>query len=239
MAERARRRAAALGKPDGVAIGLGATASLASDRPKRGDHRCHIAVATAAATDLTSIVLEKGLRDRAGEEGLVARAITLCLARGCEIPAPSPSSLLAPGEGCTHTSLPSTLSARRAFCWGRSTASPRAGWPARVVCTPHSAAVLPAPSTRGTTDTRAWRRRRRRSSGRPFTSSCPCSTWTSRHSPPPRSGGASISSPGGPRWSWDTGPHLPREVPHLSERHVRDRGRHGGASRGRPILRSQ
>jgi nicotinic acid mononucleotide adenylyltransferase/nicotinamide mononucleotide (NMN) deamidase PncC len=106
MAERARRRAAALGKPDGVAIGLGATASLASDRPKRGDHRCHIAVATAAATDLTSIVLEKGLRDRAGEEDLVARAITLCLARGCDIPAPPPSSLLAPGERSTHTSLP-------------------------------------------------------------------------------------------------------------------------------------
>ena len=108
MAERARRRAAALGKPDGVPIGLGATASLASDRPKRGDHRCHIAVATAAATDLTSIVLEKGLRDRPGEEDLVARAITLCLARGCDIPAPPPSSLLAPGERCTHTSLPAS-----------------------------------------------------------------------------------------------------------------------------------
>ena len=34
MAERARTRAAALAKPDAVPIGLGATASLASDRPK-------------------------------------------------------------------------------------------------------------------------------------------------------------------------------------------------------------
>jgi nicotinamide mononucleotide (NMN) deamidase PncC len=110
MAARAHRRAAALGKPDGVPIGLGATASLASDRPKRGDHRCHIAVATAAATSLTSIVLEKGLRDRAGEEDLVARAITLCLARGCDIMAPPSSSLLAPGERWTHTSLPASSS---------------------------------------------------------------------------------------------------------------------------------
>jgi hypothetical protein len=108
MAERAHWRAAALGKPDGVPIGLGATASLASDRPKHGDHRCHIAVVTTAGTDLTSIVLEKGQRDRPGEEDLVARAITLCLARGCDIPAPSPETLLAPGERCTHTTLPSS-----------------------------------------------------------------------------------------------------------------------------------
>jgi nicotinamide mononucleotide (NMN) deamidase PncC len=105
MAERARTRAAVLAKPDRVPIGLGATASLASDRPKHGDHRCHIAVATAAGTDLTFIVLEKGRRDRPGEEDLVAHAITLCLARGCDVAAPSPSSLLAPGDRWTQTSM--------------------------------------------------------------------------------------------------------------------------------------
>jgi nicotinic acid mononucleotide adenylyltransferase/nicotinamide mononucleotide (NMN) deamidase PncC len=108
MAERARRRAAVLAKRDGVPIGLGATASLASDRPKHGNHRCHIAVATGAATYLTSIVLEKGLRDRPGEEDLVAHAITLCLARGCDVAAPSPSSLLAPADRLTETTLPSS-----------------------------------------------------------------------------------------------------------------------------------
>src|SRR5215813_6821106 len=41
MAERARERAAALARPDARPIGLGATASLVSDRPKQGDHRCH------------------------------------------------------------------------------------------------------------------------------------------------------------------------------------------------------
>jgi Cytidylyltransferase-like len=107
MAERARRRAAVLAKPDAVPIGLGATASLASDRPKRGDHRCHIAVVTAAASSLTSLVLEKGRRDRAGEEDLVTCAVTLCLARACGVAAPSPQSLLMPGEGSRHTSWPS------------------------------------------------------------------------------------------------------------------------------------
>jgi len=108
MAERAHRRAAVLARPDAVPIGLGATASLVSDRAKHGDHRCHIAVATAAATSLTSFVLEKGRRDRPGEEDLVARAITLCLAESCGVPAAPPSSLLAPGERCTRTWPPST-----------------------------------------------------------------------------------------------------------------------------------
>src|SRR5262249_34253164 len=45
MAVRARERAAALVGATGAAlVGLGVTASLASDRPKRGDHRGHLAV---------------------------------------------------------------------------------------------------------------------------------------------------------------------------------------------------
>ena len=106
MAERARGRAATLARNGVVPIGLGATASLVSDRPKQGDHRCHIAVATDAGTDLVSIVLDKGRRDRPAEEDLVARAIVLCLARGCGVAAPPPETVLAPGERCTHTSLP-------------------------------------------------------------------------------------------------------------------------------------
>src|SRR5262245_33641137 len=57
MAERARHRAAALARPGELPIGLGATASLASDRPKRGDHRCHIGVATQVSTEVTAVVL--------------------------------------------------------------------------------------------------------------------------------------------------------------------------------------
>jgi nicotinamide mononucleotide (NMN) deamidase PncC len=105
MAERARGRAARLARSEPVAIGLGATASLVSDRPKKGEHRAHIAVAAEAGTDVVSMILEKGRRDRAAEEDLVARAIVLCLARGCGIAAPSPTTVLGPGDHCTERRL--------------------------------------------------------------------------------------------------------------------------------------
>jgi len=100
MAERARDRAVALAQGDGVPIGLGATASLVSDRPKRGDHRCHVAVVTDTGADVTSIVLAKGRRDRPAEEDLVARAIVLCLARACGVAAPAPETLLGADDRC-------------------------------------------------------------------------------------------------------------------------------------------
>lgn len=106
MAERARGRAAALARAGAEPVGVGATASLVSDRPKRGEHRCHIGVATGAGTELTSIVLDKGRRDRPAEEDLVARAVVLCLARGCGVAAPPPESLLAPGETVARRSVP-------------------------------------------------------------------------------------------------------------------------------------
>jgi nicotinamide mononucleotide (NMN) deamidase PncC/nicotinic acid mononucleotide adenylyltransferase len=108
MAERARERAVTLARPEAAPIGLGATASLVSDRPKQGEHRCHIAVATEAGTELVSIVLDKGRRDRAAEEDLVTRAIVLCLARGCGVAAPSLESTLLPADRCTRATLPPT-----------------------------------------------------------------------------------------------------------------------------------
>ncbi|HKS88012.1 MAG TPA: hypothetical protein VJR70_01100, partial [Stellaceae bacterium] len=75
-------------------VGLGATAALVSDRPRRGEHRFHIACANAAGIAHCTCVLAKGRRDRAAEEDLVARAIVLWLARGCGIVTASPRSLL-------------------------------------------------------------------------------------------------------------------------------------------------
>jgi nicotinamide mononucleotide (NMN) deamidase PncC len=94
MARRARERAAKLAPGGARTIGLGATAGLVTDRPRQGEHRCHIAVATAASSETCSIVLAKGRRDRPGEEDVVARAIVLWLARGCGVEAPSPRILL-------------------------------------------------------------------------------------------------------------------------------------------------
>src|SRR5262245_2239845 len=126
MAERARERAAALARPDARPIGLGATASLVSDRPKQGDHRCHIAVATDAGTELVSIVLDKGRRDRPAEEDLVARAVVLARARACGVAAPSPASGLGPGDRCSESARPPSSPIDRLLSGGiaRVTACP-------------------------------------------------------------------------------------------------------------------
>ena len=103
MAQRSRERAATLA-PDGARlIGLGATAGLVTDRPWQGEHRCHIAVTSATGTEVCSIVLAKGRRDRPAEEDLVARAVVLYLARGCGVDAPSPQILLDTDERYTES----------------------------------------------------------------------------------------------------------------------------------------
>jgi len=94
MAEKARTRAARLAPGGSDAVGLGATAALVSDRPRRGEHRFHIAYASKGGIEHFTAVLAKGRRDRAGEEDLVARAVILWLARACGVAAPSPGSLL-------------------------------------------------------------------------------------------------------------------------------------------------
>ena len=86
-------------------VGVGVTASLVSDRPKEGDHRCHIAVADAERIDVVSIVLEKGRRDRGAEEDLVARAVLLTLARACDVAAPDVKTLLGPRDRLTVASV--------------------------------------------------------------------------------------------------------------------------------------
>ncbi len=101
MARRARQHAARLAPAGSDVVGLGATAALVSDRPRKGEHRFHIAVASAAGIVHGTAVLAKGRRDRAAEEDLVARAIVLSLARGCGVAAPSPQSLLEADEPFT------------------------------------------------------------------------------------------------------------------------------------------
>ena len=110
MARTARARAARLVPSIDVGVGtdlvgLGATAALVSDRPRRGEHRFHIAFANAAGNSGAhcSCVMAKGRRDRAAEEDLVSRAIVLWLARACGIAAASPRSLLDADEHYAET----------------------------------------------------------------------------------------------------------------------------------------
>jgi len=101
MARRALARGARRSGPGALLVGVGVTASLVTDRPKHGDHRCHIAVTDGGRVDVVSIVLDRGARDRAAEEDLVARATLLTLARACGIDTPGVESLLGPNDRLT------------------------------------------------------------------------------------------------------------------------------------------
>jgi len=98
MARSVRARAARLVPAGTDLVGLGATAALVSDRPRKGEHRFHIAFANSARIAHCTGVMAKGRRDRAAEEDLVSRAIVLRLAHACGIAAPSPRSLLEADE---------------------------------------------------------------------------------------------------------------------------------------------
>lgn len=65
------------------ACGLACTASLASDRPKRGAHRAHLAFQTATTTATHLVELEKGRRSRSEEEAVVTALVLNLVAEAC------------------------------------------------------------------------------------------------------------------------------------------------------------
>src|SRR5262249_21453207 len=79
MALRAYARACWLAPGEEV-VGLGCTASLATDRPKRGDHRLHVATHSSLGTLGYSLTLTKGARDREAEEAVVDAILLNALA---------------------------------------------------------------------------------------------------------------------------------------------------------------
>ena len=84
-AHRARQLAPQSSPPATGAWGIGCTAALASDRPKRGDHRCFIALQSPHFTTGCSLTLEKGARTRAAEDQLVGQIIIRTFAVGLGI----------------------------------------------------------------------------------------------------------------------------------------------------------
>ena len=106
MARTARARAARLVPAGTDLIGLGATAALVSDRPRKGEHRFHIATADTTGVAHCTCVIAKGRRDRAAEEDLVAHAIVLWLARACGVTTPSPRDLLDADEHFAEAIVP-------------------------------------------------------------------------------------------------------------------------------------
>ena len=87
MARAAWQRGTTLREQDVPIVGLACTATIATDRTKRGDHRAFIATWDEDAATTDSLILEKGLRDRAGEEDVVSRLVIASLARACGVAA--------------------------------------------------------------------------------------------------------------------------------------------------------
>jgi nicotinamide mononucleotide (NMN) deamidase PncC len=96
MARRALERAGQLA-PAAATAGVGCTASLVSDRPKRGDHRCHVTVCTESGWSTQSLTLSKGARDREGEEAVVDAVLLNALAETLGV-GPRLDPGLLPGE---------------------------------------------------------------------------------------------------------------------------------------------
>lgn len=83
MAMAAYLRACRLADRDTALAGVGVTASLASDRPKRGRHRVHLAIQTESRTSSTSLWLNRGHESRAEEERIVGRMVINAVAEAC------------------------------------------------------------------------------------------------------------------------------------------------------------
>ena len=78
----------------GRVVGLSCTATIATDRPKRGDHRCCIATCDDQGVTTYSLKLAKGSRDRGGEEDVVSRIVLRALAEAFDIETTLPLVLL-------------------------------------------------------------------------------------------------------------------------------------------------
>jgi len=81
----ARRLLAASGGETRNCVGVACTASLASNRPKRGDHRCWLAVQGDRTSVVASVTFEKGRRTRDQEESVVADLLLYLTAEACGV----------------------------------------------------------------------------------------------------------------------------------------------------------
>lgn len=66
-------------------FGLGSAATIATDRTKRGDHRVACAVEDGLGSVIYALTMEKGARDRDGEEELVSLVILGAVADACGV----------------------------------------------------------------------------------------------------------------------------------------------------------
>ncbi len=87
MAMQAYRRARRLADADTPCFGVGCTATIATDRAKRGDHGVWVAVHDRDRVRSYGLTLVKGARDRFGEETVVSQIVVQALLDSCGIDA--------------------------------------------------------------------------------------------------------------------------------------------------------
>jgi hypothetical protein len=84
LATAAYQRAVVLREQDTVpVIGLSCTATLVTDRPKKGEHRAHVGMCNGIHTQVYSLTLLKGARNRASEERIVSNLVLHALLDAC------------------------------------------------------------------------------------------------------------------------------------------------------------
>jgi hypothetical protein len=95
MARAAYQRARQLREEPAVPVlGLSCTATLVTDRPKKGEHRAHVGLCAGIDTRVYSLTLTKGARDRRGEERVVSNLLLNMLAEACGVRVPAEIGLL-------------------------------------------------------------------------------------------------------------------------------------------------
>lgn len=133
MAAAAYTRATAYRPEAAPSLGLGSTAAIATNYPKKGDHHVALAVHSAEQIYTWQLKLQKGLRQRQEEETLVSTLILSALLEACGLPALP--LLLAEGELVERQQQPATQPLAALF----------AGEVASVLCYPPVAYVQQPP----------------------------------------------------------------------------------------------
>jgi len=85
MATQAYIRACELAGSGTPLAGIGCTATIATERPKRGEHNCCVAICEAQGVTIYTLTLAKGRRTRREEEALVSLLILKAVARVCHV----------------------------------------------------------------------------------------------------------------------------------------------------------
>lgn len=105
MAARAYRRAMRLASAEAPCLGVACTATIATDRKKKGGHQVWVAVQDGRASRAYGLAIAKGARRRSGEEALVSLLLLRAVARASGVDDGLDLGLRA-GEQVVETLLP-------------------------------------------------------------------------------------------------------------------------------------